>query len=144
VPPFFILEFMPDQEFLKQALLMAEYSPEKVGCGAVIVMDGEVVAKAFNSQNHDRQAVNHAEIKVLQLANKAQMSRKLTGATAYCSCEPCVMCLTALSYANVERIVYAFAMAELFPDDPIAKIDSAVFVSQLNFVPTLTHMPLAS
>jgi len=135
---------MQDQDFLKQALLIAEYSPEEVGCGAVIVRDGEVIAKAFNSQNHDRLAINHAEIKVLELASKALMSRKLPGATIYCSCEPCVMCLAALSFANIKRIVYVHTLAELFPGDPVAKIDAAAFVGQLNFVPRLEHVPLAS
>jgi len=75
----------------------------------------EIIAEAFNSQKHDKIAINHAEIKAIIAANQKQTSRTLIDATAYCSCEPCVMCLVALSYAKVKRIVFYKTMAEYFP-----------------------------
>ncbi len=137
------MDDVKDQDFLKQALLIAEYSPEEVSCGAVIVIDGQVVSKAFNSQKADHVTVNHAEIKALGLANKELMSRTLKGATVYCSCEPCVMCLAALSFAKVSRIVFVHTMRELFPNDPISKIDTIEFVQSLNYVPALEQIELA-
>jgi tRNA(Arg) A34 adenosine deaminase TadA len=86
-------------------------------------------------------AVNHAEIKAIVSANYTLGKRELTATTAYCTCEPCAMCLTALSYAKVARIVYAKSMAELSPNDPQAKLDSQKFVKGLNFVPVLEHIP---
>jgi len=135
---------MQDQDFLKQALLIAEYSPEEIRCGAVIVLDGEVVAKAFNSQTADHITTHHAEIKVLELANKALVNQTLAGAIMYCSCEPCPMCLTALSFAKVSRIVYAHTMLELWPGDKVSRIDSASFAKQLDHVPELVQIALAS
>ena len=129
-----------DIEFLKKAIALADGSEEQIKCGVLIVQDNEIVSAAFNSQRVDRQAVNHAEIKALQVANRHLNSRTLQGVTVYCSCEPCVMCLTALSLAKVDRIVYAKTMKELFPEDPMAQIDTTSFAKQLNFVPKIQHL----
>jgi len=76
-------------------------------------------------------------VKAVIAANQKLKSRKLPHATAYCSCEPCAMCLAALSYANVERIVFAQRMLDLFPDDPQSQLDPYEFVKGLNFVPKI-------
>jgi tRNA(Arg) A34 adenosine deaminase TadA len=133
---------MTDKEYLRRAAFMAEQSPEEVGCGCLIVKDGHVVASQFNSQKKDGMAINHAELKAVVAANYETRNRELEGATAYCSCEPCAMCLAALSYAKVERIVYSKTMAEVVPDDPQAKFDSKAFVKTLNFVPKLEKIKL--
>jgi tRNA(Arg) A34 adenosine deaminase TadA len=134
---------MSDSDFLKQALLIAEYSPEEVACGAVLVMNGEVVAKAFNSQHADALVINHAEVKLIQLASNGLKRRTFEGATVYCTCEPCAMCLAALSYAKVQRIVYDKSMAEVFPADRQAAFDSQAFVRTLNFVPELEQLAIS-
>lgn len=125
---------------MRRAIELAAQSPESVGCGIVIVRDGNVLAEAYNSQNADNIAVYHAEIKALILANKLEGSRKLRGAIAYCSCEPCAMCLTALSYAKVARIVFYRSMKELFPNDPQSQLNSREFIKGLNFVPRLDQI----
>lgn len=128
--------------FLKRAVRLAAQSGEEVGCGVVLVRDGKVVAEAYNSQNIDNIAVNHAEIKALTTANRLVKSRKIPGTTAYCSCEPCAMCLAALSYAKVGRIVFYKTMQELFPDDTQSRLDSRAFVKSLNFVPKLEQLTI--
>lgn len=128
---------MKEKDYLAKALELAGYSSEPVGCGVVLVKAGEVIAEAFNSQRADNQAVNHAEIKAIRTANSKLDSRTLDGAVAYCSCEPCVMCLVALSLAKVDEVVYGYTMKQLFPDDPMADIDAEAFVKQLSFVPKL-------
>ena len=134
---------MTDKEYIQSAIKLATQSSEPVGCGVVIVQNGRVIARAFNSQRVDKMAINHAEVKAIIIANSKWKSRKLAHAVAYCSCEPCMMCLVALSYANVERIVFHHKMAELFPDDPQSQLDSQQFVSQLNFVPKLEQLALS-
>jgi guanine deaminase len=96
---------MTDEELIERVLRIAEDSEENVKCAAVIVKDGEVLAEEVNSQHKDEIAVNHAEIKALVAANYRKKSRILPGAVVYCSCEPCAMCIAALSYAKVARIV---------------------------------------
>jgi tRNA(Arg) A34 adenosine deaminase TadA len=132
---------MTDQDYLARAAEIAEKSTEEIPCGCVLVRSGKVITAQFNSQHADNMAVNHAEIKAIVSANYTLGKRELTATTAYCTCEPCAMCLTALSYAKVARIVYAKSMAELSPNDPQAKLDSQKFVKGLNFVPVLEHIP---
>jgi tRNA(Arg) A34 adenosine deaminase TadA len=131
---------MKDVEYMEMAVKLAGESKEPVRCGCVLVQNGHIIAGTFNSQREDRQVVNHAEIKALQAANRHLNSRTLADVTAYCSCEPCVMCLTALSLARIERVVYAKTMKEVAPDDPMAQVDSVKFSQQLNFVPKLEQL----
>jgi tRNA(Arg) A34 adenosine deaminase TadA len=133
---------MTDKEFLQRAIDFAEKSPEDVKCACLLVRDGKVLTAQFNSQHRDKIAINHAEIKAIVALNYELRTRELERFTAYCSCEPCAMCLAALSYAKVERIIYAKSMAEMFPDDPQAKFDSQAFVTGLNFVPKLEQIKL--
>jgi guanine deaminase len=133
---------MSDKNFLRQAVELARQSPEPVGCGVVLVKNEDVVAKAYNSQRADNIAVYHAEIKAILAANKLTGSRKLEDVIAYCSCEPCAMCLTALSYAKVERIVFNMTMRDLFPDDPQSRLDPYKYIQGLNFKPKLEQLAM--
>lgn len=131
---------MSDTDYLKRAIELSQQSSEMVGCGVVIVVNGNVAGEAFNSQRADNCAVYHAEIKAIMAANKKLGSRKLENAVAYCSCEPCAMCLTALSYAKVARIVFDKRMIDCFPDDPQSQLDPYEYVKGLNFVPKLERL----
>lgn len=130
------------RKYLERTLKLASNSPESIGCGVVIVQNGEVIAESYNSQRADNCAVYHAEIKAIIEACKKTGSRTLKGATAYCSCEPCAMCLTALSYAKVDRIVFNKRMTDLFPDDPQSQLDPYAFVAGLNFQPKLEQIEI--
>ena len=127
---------------MKQAIGLAQQSLEPVGCGVVIVRGGTVLSQAYNSQRADNIAIHHAEVKAILEANKTTGIRKLENAVAYCSCEPCAMCLTAFSYAGVARIVFHKRMIDLFPNDPQSKFDSFQFIKTLNFVPKLEQLDL--
>ena len=133
---------MDDRHYLQRAIALSRESPEKIGCGVVIATTDGVLAEACNSQRTDNIAVYHAEIKAIIAANKKTGQRTLTDATAYCSCEPCAMCLTALSYAKVERIVFNKRMLDIFPDDPQSQLDPYAYIRGLNFRPKLVHMEL--
>lgn len=133
---------MKDKIFIDRAVKLAEQSPEPIGCGVVIVSDGKVIAEAYNSQRADNIVIHHAEVKAIIAANKAMNSRKLENTTAYCSCEPCAMCLTALSYAKVKRIVFYKTMKDFFPDDPQSSLNPYNYVKGLNFVPELEQLQL--
>jgi len=132
---------MQDEIYLRRAIALAQQSAEPVKCACVIVRDGEILAEAFNSQRTDRIAINHAEVKAVQMANKKAGTLRIEGAVAYCSCEPCVMCLAALSQAHMERIVYSQTMKEVSDGLPMGGLDSAAFARQyLNFVPKLERL----
>ncbi|HXR50046.1 MAG TPA: deaminase [Verrucomicrobiae bacterium] len=133
---------MSDEIFLKRAVHVATHSREPVKCGVVLVNEaGEMIAQAYNSQRDDEQVVNHAEIKALQEANHILNSRKLKGVTAYCSCEPCVMCLVALSLADVERVVFTETMRDVDPESSLSQVDAREFVNRyLRGIPKLERL----
>ncbi len=74
--------------------------------GAVIVRDGEVIATGTNRVTANYDPTAHAEVNAIRTACAKLKNFKLTGCTVYSSCEPCPMCLSALYWAGVERILY--------------------------------------
>jgi len=64
--------------------------------GAVIVKDGEVVARASNSVTIDNDPTAHAEVNAIRKACKKLGTFNLSGCEIYASCEPCPMCLAAI------------------------------------------------
>ena len=73
--------------------------------GAVIVRDGEILARAGNSMYTDHDPSAHAEVAVLRLACGRLRSVELPGTTLYTTLEPCPMCCWAVLEAKVDRLV---------------------------------------
>jgi guanine deaminase len=86
-------------EFMRLAIREALRSKERLRCGAVIVRDGRVVSKACNKQRTMKDASAHAEINAIRKAGRKMGNKDLSGCTIYCTCEPCVMCLSAIAFA---------------------------------------------
>ena len=74
--------------------------------GAVLVKDGEILAKAHNLREKDQQATAHAEILVIQQGNKALNSWRLTDTVLYVTMEPCAMCGGAMIQSRIDRLVF--------------------------------------
>lgn len=77
-----------------------------VPIGAVVVVDGRIVAQAGNRRERDRDPTAHAEVLALQAAAVTLGSWRLSGATLAVTLEPCPMCAGALVAARVERLVF--------------------------------------
>ena len=77
-----------------------------VPIGAVVVIDGEVVARRHNERELTGDPTAHAEVLALRDAAAAVGSWRLVGATMAVTLEPCPMCAGALVNARVERLVY--------------------------------------
>jgi len=75
--------------------------------GAVVVRDGEVVGEGWNEVVAGCDPTAHAEVMALRRAAICLGTHVLAGCTIYCSCEPCPMCLGAIYWARIERVVYA-------------------------------------
>jgi guanine deaminase len=75
--------------------------------GAVVVLDGRVLGEGKNRVVPDGDPTAHAEINAIRNACRAQASHSLQGAVIYTSCEPCPMCLGAIWWAGISRIVFA-------------------------------------
>ena len=133
---------MSDIEYLNHAILLAAKSVEPLGCAAILVdRAGNIIAEAFNSQRNDELTASHAEMKAIAIANKIS-GRKLLGVTAYGNCEPCTMCLTALVFAGVDRIVFSKRLNEIVPPESKINIDCFDFVKKFPYQPKLELIPL--
>jgi tRNA(adenine34) deaminase len=100
-----------DHQFMQQALEQAGLAAVagEVPVGAVIVRNGEVIARAFNKPitNHDPSA--HAEMLALRQAALSAENYRLPDTTLYVTLEPCTMCAGAMLHARIDRIVYGAA-----------------------------------
>jgi tRNA(adenine34) deaminase len=78
----------------------------EVPVGAVVVVDGAVVARGHNQPIGAVDPTAHAEIVTLREAARAVGNYRLTGATMYVTVEPCLMCVGALVHARIGTLVY--------------------------------------
>ena len=83
----------------------AEYLGE-VPIGAVIVLDGEVIASAHNLRETTQSAITHAELLAIEKACQKIGSWRLEEAELYVTLEPCPMCSGAIILSRVERVIY--------------------------------------
>ena len=99
---------MNDQAGMQAALLEAARAAgrNEIPVGAVLMLDGRVIAAAHNEteQRHDPTA--HAELLVIQRATSALGTDRLTDATLYVTLEPCAQCAGAIVLAKVGRLVF--------------------------------------
>lgn len=93
------------QAALEQARAAA--SAGEVPVGAVIVVDGDIIATGHNRSIRDSDPSAHAEIVSLRAAAEVLGNYRLPGATLYVTLEPCVMCVGAIAQARIERLVFA-------------------------------------
>ena len=78
----------------------------EVPIGAVIVIDGQIVARAFNQPIRAVDPTAHAEVLALRAAAQQQENYRLTGAMLYVTVEPCLMCVGALVHARIKEVVF--------------------------------------
>ena len=96
---------------MRRALELAARAAEgdEVPVGAVVVVDGRVVAEAHNEPRGRNDPTAHAEILALRRAGEALGHWWLNGATVYVTLEPCAMCAGAMVLSRIDRLVYAAA-----------------------------------
>jgi tRNA(adenine34) deaminase len=99
------------EQWMDLALAQARLADrlDEVPIGAVVVRDGNVLAKAHNRRTLDADPTAHAELLAIQAAARALGDRRLTGCTLIVTLEPCCMCAGAALLAQVDRIVYGAA-----------------------------------
>lgn len=97
-----------DRQFMQMAIDLSIENVANGGgpFGAVIVRNGEVIATGTNRVTANNDPTAHAEVSAIREACKKLQNFKLAGCVCYTSCEPCPMCLSALYWAGVARIVY--------------------------------------
>jgi tRNA(adenine34) deaminase len=100
-----------DDFYMGLAIAQAEQAAQigEVPIGAVLVMDDEVIATAYNRRETWHDATAHAEVIAIREACTQLGRWRLTGATLYVTIEPCPMCAGALVMSRVDRLVYGSA-----------------------------------
>lgn len=99
---------MTDEDYMRLALDEAHLAAEEgeVPIGAAVVCDGEVVARAHNRRETDRDPSAHAEFSAMCAAARALDRWRLTGCTVYVTLEPCIMCAGLMVNSRIDRCVY--------------------------------------
>jgi cytosine deaminase len=120
--------------FMEMALAEAREAGARgeVPVGAVLVVDGAVVAQSGNRTRAENDVTAHAEVAVIRAAAGRLGQERLTGADLYVTLEPCTLCAAAISFARIRRLYYG-------AEDPKGgAVDNGVrFFSQ----PTCHHAP---
>ena len=89
---------------LEEARLAADRG--EVPIGAVIALDGAIIATAGNRTREDRDPTAHAEVLAIRSAAVSIGNERLGGADLYVTLEPCTMCAAAISFARLRRVYY--------------------------------------
>ena len=103
-----MLNAMTDEEYMQLALQEARAADVigEIPIGAVLVVEGEVVAKAHNMRETWNDATAHAEVIVIREACKKLGRWRLEGAVLYVTVEPCPMCSGAIVNSRIDKVVY--------------------------------------
>jgi guanine deaminase len=98
-----------DRIFLSKAIEIASNGIKNGGgpFGAVIVKDGKIISEAYNRVVLNSDPTAHAEILAIRNASSYLKSHELNECTIYSSCEPCPMCLGAIYWSGIKKVVYA-------------------------------------
>lgn len=99
---------MSHERWMARALELAATAGAagEVPVGAVVVLDGELIGEGYNRPIGSADPTAHAEIVALRAAAGRIGNYRLTGATLYCTIEPCTMCAGALVHARIRTLVY--------------------------------------
>lgn len=100
-----------DEHFMDEAIRQARKAAAKgeVPVGAVLVVDGRILAKSHNQVEELQDATAHAEMLAVTTAAGEMGEWRLEEATVYVTKEPCPMCAGAMSLSRVRRVVYGAA-----------------------------------
>lgn len=114
-------EFAPsDLAFMQLALEQARLAMDKleVPVGCIFVEDGKVIAAGSNHSNTARNATRHAEMEAIDTMlwqwqkaglSQLQVAEKFARCVLYVTCEPCIMCASALSIIGIKEVYYGCA-----------------------------------
>lgn len=105
---------------------------EEAPIGAIVVVDGAVIARAGNRTRELHDPTAHAEMLALREAARSLSAERLSQADLYVTLEPCTMCAGAISHARIRRLYFGAA------DEKGGAVTSGVrFFNQ----PTCLHRP---
>ncbi len=129
------------ENYMKEALIEANKALllDEVPIGAIIVRNGEIIARAHNGKENSQIATHHAEILAIEEACAILGSWRLEDCDLYCTLEPCSMCAGAIIQARIRKVVFGAS-------DPKSGALSGLYnmyeVSGFNHYPEVVHSVL--
>lgn len=130
-----------DEAFMREAIALAVDNVRSGRGGpfaALVVKEGEEVARGTNRVTSINDPTAHAEVIAIRNACEALGHFELTGCTLYATCEPCPMCLGAIYWARLDRVVYAATSDEA----AAAGFDDAHIYEELDQPPEARRIPM--
>jgi tRNA(adenine34) deaminase len=122
-----------DERFMRLALEEARHGDYPFG--AVIVRGGEVIARGRNLGKTDRDPTAHGEMVAIRRCFADHGPAALAGSTLYTSGEPCAMCMGAIIWCHVGRLVFAASVQQLATKIDQIMIPSAEVAAKAPFAP---------
>lgn len=102
---------MSDSEYIDIAIEISKRA--KYPYGAIIVKDGKIIGRSDDSTLTENGMYSHAELEAIESASSHKnLYGDLKGATLYVSCEPCMMCMGAILYEEISKVVYAATLQD--------------------------------
>ena len=103
-----------NNQFMQEAILEAEKAAKQgeIPVGAVLVKDGQIVARGHNLTIEKDNVLAHAECLVIENGLKKLSARRLTGCSLYVTLEPCSMCAGAILLTRPDRVYFGAYDAE--------------------------------
>jgi guanine deaminase len=105
---------MTEADFMRAAIEITQkgIDASQSPFGSVIVHDGKIVAATHNTVWRDTDPTAHAEVNCIRAAARALNAIAFKGCTLYSTTEPCPMCLAAIHWAKLDRVVYGATIAD--------------------------------
>lgn len=130
------------ESFMREAIKLSAESVRSGGgpFGAVIVRNGEIIARGENRVTVCNDPTAHAEVSAIREAAARLGTYDLSGCEIYSSCEPCPMCLGAIYWARLDRLYYASTRA----DAANVGFDDAHIYEELPLDPSQRELPTES
>ena len=127
---------------MREAIKLSAESVQSGGgpFGAVIVRNGEIIARGENRVTVCNDPTAHAEVSAIREAAARLGTYDLSGCEIYSSCEPCPMCLGAIYWARLDRLYYAGTRA----DAANVGFDDAHIYEELPLDPSQRELPTES
>ena len=124
---------------MREAIKLSAESVQSGGgpFGAVIVRNGEIIARGENRVTICNDPTAHAEVSAIREAAARMGTYDLSGCEIYSSCEPCPMCLGAIYWARLDRLYYAGTRA----DAANVGFDDAHIYEELPLDPSQRELP---
>ena len=119
-----------DTQAMNRCIELAAISARKGNhpFGALIALNGEIIAEGENCVITELDPAGHAEVAAIRNACRALGTRELNGATLYTSCEPCLLCSTEIRLVGISRVVYAATSPGGYGGDtsifPVLRVDT--------------------